>query len=186
MTNKKRKVKPYLEESFTNKKGHVINPGDEVVIITTRSHSPYVNIGVYLGKRKTGSYNGNDTYQVVVEKHLKRTKAVHNNNPEIEWTWYTAKCPDDLKVLLKEIPPYPEYPRNDSYSAWNRVNKEHDEKMAEYRRLVNEREEINRANGFIMAKYKKDNYHEVTEKYTRISSLQNNMIYPLNMQLKDF
>jgi len=182
-------AKPYLKEPFTNEKGHVINPGDQIVIVTTHSHSPYVNIGVYLGKRKIGSYNGRDHFQVVVEKHLERKKSVRNDNPDVEWTWSTSKYPDDLKSLLKEVPPYPQYPRSPTYSVWNSkpvLNPEHEANMKEYQRLCNEREEINNSNGFIMAKYKKDNYHDVIEKYTRLSTLHNNMIYPINMQLKDF
>lgn len=46
----------FFEESFTNELDQVINPGDEIVMVTTGyAHSVDIRRGTYLGVRKNGN-----------------------------------------------------------------------------------------------------------------------------------
>lgn len=60
-------MKPYLLEAFTNELGDVIQPGDNVLIITSGySHQIKRRVGVYLGCRKEKAYRS-ERISVVVE-----------------------------------------------------------------------------------------------------------------------
>ena len=180
---KKNRLKPYLVESFINEKGHVINPDDAIVIVTTRAHSVNVNVGRYLGKRKTSSWSGKDRFQVVTAVNKETSKLVRNDDENVVWNYNSDKYPDDLKVLLKPNPPQPVYPSRNSWSYSN--DPEFDRRYKEYQQAYKLAEEVRRDNYKIIEKYKNENYHLVKIPYVQHRTLQCNRIYPVNMPLKD-
>lgn len=174
---RKSRIKPYLIESFTNRKGNVINPGDAIIIVSSHYQSVSVETGRYLGKRLAGTYYGKPSYNVVVEVDLVRTKTVRKDDESVEWTYYYDKIPG--LVLPPELP-RPEYPRISG--SWNRTPADQ-AKLDEYQKqmvIVEKRQQERYA---LAAAHKEQFYKEIQIPYVRISTLQLNRIFPINLGL---
>jgi hypothetical protein len=61
-------MKPYEQLPFTNKLNQVIEPGDRIVVVTSgRGSTVNTYDGVYLGRRTSKDWRGNDQSETVVE-----------------------------------------------------------------------------------------------------------------------
>ena len=179
---RKSRIKPYLVESFTNKKGHVINPGDAIIIVSSHYKSVSIETGRYLGKRPDGvGYNSEPRFNVVVEVDLVKTKTVRKDDESVEWTNYYNKIPG--LVLPPELP-RPDYSKPSKY-GWNTTKTPEDQaKIDEYNKqwtLVRERGDLRYklANQFMDEYYK-----EIQIPYKKISTLQLNRIFPFNLGIE--
>lgn len=154
---KKRRIKPCEAVSFTNDLGHVIQPGDQVLIITSHYKKTRIGVGRYVGLRERAA---------VVEFDEVHEKTVHNENGSI-WRWEAPGL---------ESPKSPPY-----VNTWNATPAV----RAEVQRAAEEhRETYNQYHNALEA-YKVTNYHVVKTPYVRRSTLQLNRIFPFSMKASE-
>ena len=164
-TKRPRRLKPFDAVPFTNSKGHVLQPGDAAIAVTTCTSRGELRVGTYLGTRK-GSYGVN----VILEVKDSRTKLVDKNDVEYD---YAAEN--------RELP----YPRNYPRFNANGARYGTPEWNEEYKRAVQE------YNDGPVAEYKaaqtkrREGYANKEFPYTWVTNLQNNNIYPAGIALVD-
>jgi hypothetical protein len=123
-----RTTKPLEVVPFTNSIGEVINPGDEVIIVTCSTGRVGSYVGKYLGLRTHKRYNNSQYVNVSVEKMTKSQRLVHNETGE-EY---------DYKAERAVMKP-PEYPVENTAYRWGpERSEEWNRKYAEYQKAVNE------------------------------------------------
>lgn len=171
---------PAAAVPYTNSLGHVINPGDDVLIVTTAYKSTNVYMGRYLGYR--GEIE-DDCGSVVVAVTETRDRLVHKTTRE---TYDYYKIPGQT---------YPEYPVRENYmdkpvavqrdwQPWRHTTLT-PQQLAMYEADM----EAYRAKSLeyqIEAKKWRDEHESEEYTYERRVTLQRNRIYPVNMPLKDF
>lgn len=169
MTDKRpRRLKPYDAVPFTNSKGHVLQPGDAAIAVTTCTSRGELRIGTYLGTRK-GSYG----VGVVLEVKDSRKLLVDKND-----------VPYDFAAENRELP----YPRNHARFNANGARygtPEYNAANAEYQRAVKEYNDGPVAE-YRAAQAKRRSAYSFKEfPYTWVTNLQNNNIYPAGIALAD-
>jgi hypothetical protein len=163
MSSTQRKLKPYLANEFTNHRGHKIQVNDPVVVLTTCTSRAHIGLGRYLGYRECPTYynpNKKET-SVLVEVNSSKSRFVHKETGE-DYNWR-----NEFKVF-----PHPEYPKNIGYY---RDRPEYNEAMNAYRLA------LVIYDGKIMDAHK--DYEWKDFPYKRISNLQLNKIYPVDVLL---
>ncbi len=150
------KVKKVLERvPFKNHLGQTIEPGDQVVQVTTAWGGVTVQPAIYLGLM--------DECVKTVSFHQRKTW-VHKETGN-EWHFGGSPAAIGLKY-----PPYPNYDRNGTYEELMRKRREASEQYSaevmEYNTKVQE--------------YKEANYEEVVFHYTKKHTLQRNRVYKSN------
>ncbi len=167
-TKRPRRLKPFDAVPFTNSKGHVLQPGDAAIAVTTCTSRGELRVGTYLGTRK-GSYGVN----VILEVKDSRTVLVDANDVPYDWN-----------AEYRELP-YPRgYPRFNANGArygtpeYIKANEEYQAAVKEY-------------NAGPVAEYKaaqakrREGYANKEFPYTWVTNLQNNNIYPAGIALVD-
>lgn len=168
---RKRRLKPFDAVPFTNSKGHVLQPGDAAIAVTTCTSRGELRIGTYLGTRKgSGHYGG---ISVILEVKDSRKLLVDAND-----------VPYDFGLENRELP----YPRG--YPRFNRTNARYG--TPEYNAANEEyQKEVKAYNDGPVAEYKaaqakrRENYSFKEFPYTWVTNLQNNNIYPAGIALAD-
>lgn len=163
-----RRLKPFDAVPFTNSKGHVLQPGDAAIAVTTCTSRGELRVGTYLGTRK-GSYGVN----VILEVKDSRTVLVDAND-----------VPYDFGLENRELP----YPRN--YPLFNANGArygtpEYNAAIAEYQRAVKEYNDGPVAEYRAAQIKRRENYSFKEFPYTWVTNLQNNNIYPAGIALVD-
>lgn len=185
---RKRRLKPYEKVAFTNELGHVINPGDGILAVTKSTASVHVYVGRYLGLRRNTRWN-QDHVNVVVEYDLVDEYHAHNVTGK-RWDWY-YKPPGMARPNYPhvEYPSYPRLPWSASAEEKQKAQDEYNNKRAaadqKYKELQAEYQAKMKEWNDAIEAYKKANYTEVKKPYTQARTLQNNKIYPINMQMKE-
>jgi hypothetical protein len=178
---RKSRIKPYLVESFINKRDQVINPGDAIIIVSSHYKQVSVETGRYLGKRLSGTYDGKPQFNVVVEVDLVRNKTVRKDDETKEWNWNYDKIPG---LILPPELSQPEYPRINKFGGWNQSRSpEGQAEMDNYNKqmkLVRERRD---ERSKLAMEFKEKYYKNIQIPYTKISTLQLNRIFPINLGL---
>lgn len=170
---RKRRLKPYEAVAFTNDLGQVIQPNDDIIIVTKCTGSVSVNVGKYLGLRRHSEYNGEENQNVVVEYDLVREETCHNVTNEL---WNYLYEPKDVPR-----PVHPEYRR----LPWNASAEERRKANDEYAVARDNYSQACNAWHKAIEDYKKANYHDVEVSYKQCRTLQCNMIYPINMKFRE-
>jgi len=167
--SRKSRIKLYEIVDFTNDLGHVIKPGDPILIVTKGYGNVGVRIGRYIGLRRKEPLleNQKERIQVCVEKDMIHKKLVHkvdgspysygSNSKNLKYVSYPQRpfityrtSPEERKRLEDEY--------SVAYEEYNRKNNEYYEACEEYR---------------------KENYIEIVVPYIRRSTLKHNRIYPI-------
>ncbi len=171
------KANPVEAVPFTNDMGHVIQPGDGVLVITGSSHTIGVSKGVYLGSRESRHNKNHRTVQVEIAKKV--TEMRHKTTGmKMEWSvpglWPPRK-PSDYEFRSRSRSP-------SIYSYWEPLTPAEqaafDAALAKY--------QVDRAAYDAKWNAYQAEHHLVTLTKYHKKNLQCNRIYPLNISMDEF
>lgn len=168
-------VKNYNVVSFINEFGDVIQPGEDVLIVTMCTKTTHVSKGRYLGSR--GESNN---INVVVE--VDKSRRIRRSLDGEEYNWHYDWSKIELGVERVEYKDHPPYHRN-PYSYGTK----------EFKTFNEEQSQISNAFNIRRQKYSDAqiawlniHYPWVNEPYTRRTTLWMNRVYPINKGLDAF
>ena len=157
------KALPIEEKEFVNEWDQKINPGDEVIVVTTGyGHNVSINKAKYLGYRNRPSYYNSirtDQY-VVIEYLLERNTLVHKDTGE-EWNYSE----------FDKLHPYPS-----SNYAFRYGTPEWNTDQERVRKAYKDRD--------VARQESQKDYISVKKPYTKKSQLQRNRIFPIHSALE--
>jgi hypothetical protein len=98
-----KRITPFDEIPFTSSRGDTFNPGDSMIALTRSTGQPGLNVGKYLGVRKTSRW-GRDHVNVVMEVQRDNIKFVDENDVEYDYNaeWKELPHPHGVRYGTHE------------------------------------------------------------------------------------